>query len=96
MKLLSKALVSALFAAGAVPEIAQDTATVLQSAPVVTSESGDDFVTWKHNLANEASTASVGERGLSALAKAALTPRFSNATALRACSPRPSPSFLSA
>ncbi|MBB6464527.1 lytic murein transglycosylase [Aminobacter lissarensis] len=75
MKLLSKALVAALFATAAMPAIAQDTAAVPQGAPVVTSECGDDFVTWKQNLANEARTTGVGEKGLSALATASLDPK---------------------
>lgn len=75
MKLLSKALVAALFATAALPAIAQDTAAVPQGAPAVTSECGDDFAIWKQNLANEARTAGVGEKGLSALANAALDPK---------------------
>ncbi|KQU76358.1 lytic transglycosylase [Aminobacter sp. DSM 101952] len=75
MNLLSKALAAALLATASMPAIAQETAAVPQGAPIVTSECGDDFATWKQNLANEARAAGVGEKGLSALANATIDPK---------------------
>lgn len=72
MRLPSKALIAILFATAALPAAAQDTAAVPQSATAAALECGDDFATWKQNLANEARTAGVGEKGLSALANATL------------------------
>lgn len=72
MRLPSKALIAILFATAALPAAAQDTAAVPQGAPAAALECGDDFATWKQNLANEARAAGVGEKGLSALASATL------------------------
>ncbi|MEO5322361.1 lytic murein transglycosylase [Mesorhizobium sp. CC13] len=61
MKLLSNAFAALLVTATALPALAQ--------------ECGDDFATWKQNLANEARAAGVGEKGLAALDSATLDPK---------------------
>lgn len=61
MRLPSKALIALFFATAAMPALAQ--------------ECGGDFAAWKDVIAKEAQAAGVGEKGLAALAGAAIDPK---------------------